>query len=133
MSIGLREHLLAVASNQPSSSLSQGTSSHDPLRSGPPTSGPQDSNIDPGLGGGQYAPMDMSHGDSSSVDAAGADDRGKGKRELSTSKRAAQNRAAQVCLPLSILFVPYANLRHSEHSVSARRNILRASKTRSRI
>lgn len=36
-------------------------------------------------------------GDSSAVDDGMSPDQRKGKRELSTSKRAAQNRAAQVC------------------------------------
>jgi len=62
----------------------------DHMHQGPPES-PRDHNIDPAIAGPSYEP---SGGD----DAEGKKDGG-AKRELSTSKRAAQNRAAQVCLP----------------------------------
>lgn len=94
MILGLREHLLAVSGgSQPQASAL----THDTLRAGPPSGGP-DSNIDPGLSGAQYAQMDVTQGDGSSANLSpNADDPRKGRRELSTSKRAAQNRAAQVC------------------------------------
>jgi hypothetical protein len=96
MAVGLREHLLAVSGSQPPA-VSQGPNSHDPLRPGPPPGGQQDSNIDPGLGGPQYAPMDVGHGEPPAVETSPpAEENRKGRRELSTSKRAAQNRAAQV-------------------------------------
>jgi hypothetical protein len=56
---------------------------------------PHDHNIDPAIGGGPGGMM--STGDSGGDDSLG-DGRKGGKRELSQSKRAAQNRAAQVCL-----------------------------------
>lgn len=48
--------------------------------------------------------MNPGAGDSGGDDGA-SDGRKGGKRELSTSKRAAQNRAAQVCVPIQSLFV----------------------------
>lgn len=73
---GLREHLLAAGAGQPAVPVT------------PALHTPQDHNIDPAIAGHAYA---MS-GDSG--DAMG--EARKGRRELSTSKRAAQNRAAQV-------------------------------------
>ena len=56
---------------------------------------PQDHNIDPAIAGGGM--MSTSAGESGGDDnGAASDGRKGGKRELSTSKRAAQNRAAQV-------------------------------------
>ena len=57
---------------------------------------PHDHNIDPAIAGSGM--MSASAGDSGGDDnGATSDGRKNGKRELSTSKRAAQNRAAQVC------------------------------------
>lgn len=57
---------------------------------------PHNQNIDPsiGIGGGMMSAGDLAGGDSG--DENGPDGRKGGKRELSQSKRAAQNRAAQV-------------------------------------
>jgi hypothetical protein len=55
---------------------------------------PQHHNIDPAIAGTGI--MNPGAGDSGGDDN-GSDGRKGGKRELSTSKRAAQNRAAQVC------------------------------------
>lgn len=55
---------------------------------------PHDHNIDPAIGG--PGGMMSTGGDSGGDDSLG-DGRKGGKRELSQSKRAAQNRAAQVC------------------------------------
>lgn len=87
--LALREHLLAqvhnthpvplkVESLQPTSSVS-----------------PQDQNIDPAIAGAGI--MATSTGESGG-DENGSDGKKSGKRALSTSKRAAQNRQAQVCL-----------------------------------
>ena len=57
---------------------------------------PHDHNIDPAIGG--PGGMMSTGGDSGGDDSLG-DGRKGGKRELSQSKRAAQNRAAQVCFP----------------------------------
>lgn len=54
---------------------------------------PHDHNIDPAIAG-----TGMMNTSAESGDDVGADGRKGGKRELSTSKRAAQNRAAQVSL-----------------------------------
>jgi hypothetical protein len=56
---------------------------------------PHDHNIDPAMGG--PGGMMSSGGDLSGGDDSMNDGRKGGKRELSQSKRAAQNRAAQVC------------------------------------
>lgn len=59
---------------------------------------PHDHNIDPAIAG---SGMVSAHAGESGVDGNQSDGK-KGKRELSTSKRAAQNRAAQVstlCFP----------------------------------
>jgi len=66
---------------------------------------PHEHNIDPAIGGGGQGGM-MSAGnagDSGGDDSLG-DGRKGGKRELSQSKRAAQNRAAQVRLQLTFPF-----------------------------
>ena len=79
--LGLREHLLAAH----------------PVGIGPPemrpsaSASPNENQIDPAISGAGYS---MNAGDSGGDEAA--DGSRKGKRELSTSKRAAQNRAAQV-------------------------------------
>lgn len=56
---------------------------------------PHHHNIDPAIAGTGI--MNPGAGDSGGDDGA-SDGRKSGKRELSTSKRAAQNRAAQVCM-----------------------------------
>lgn len=62
---------------------------------GLPSPGSRDQHIDPAIAGGGM--MSTSAGDSGGDDnGATSDGRRNGKRELSTSKRAAQNRAAQV-------------------------------------
>ncbi|KZF21210.1 hypothetical protein L228DRAFT_248993 [Xylona heveae TC161] len=97
--ISLREHLLAqVHSPQP------GTHHLDNIGSGSSMS-PHDHNIDPAIAGpglqpspGGEAPGAGDLSDEAAANAAAAAELKKagGKRELSTSKRAAQNRAAQV-------------------------------------
>ena len=87
--LALREHLLAQVHNtlpvphkvdslQPTSSVS-----------------PQDQNIDPAIAGSGI--MATSTGESGG-DENGSDGKKSGKRALSTSKRAEQNRQAQVCV-----------------------------------
>ncbi|KAJ8107295.1 hypothetical protein OPT61_g8967 [Boeremia exigua] len=76
--MSLREHLLAAGAGQSSAPA--------PIQQQPHTVGPQQ-HIDPAIAGSQHY---MSQADPSD-DAEGR----KGRRELSTSKRAAQNRAAQ--------------------------------------
>lgn len=68
---------------------------------------PRDHNIDPSIGGGHGAMMNT--GGDSGGDENMADGRKAGKRELSQSKRAAQNRAAQVRFSRSIAesFAPF--------------------------
>lgn len=92
--IGLREQLLqAGASGSGPAPYPPSSSSQNPEHSyqaSDPAS-PHDQ-YDPGSGG--QPPYGMS-GDSAGDDGLSPDAR-KGKRELSTSKRAAQNRAAQV-------------------------------------
>ena len=86
------------------------------MRPSNPTS-PADPNIDPAIAGpvsvpvpipvpGPVMPVSASNNNTESgTDDTQADGSGRkaSKRELSTSKRAAQNRAAQVCFVLSIL------------------------------
>ncbi|KAH9877427.1 hypothetical protein IAQ61_002793 [Plenodomus lingam] len=80
--MSLREHLLAAGAGQPTpQTLAQHPQQH-PHTNGPPHA------IDPAIAGAAYA---MSAGD----DGNTSEGRSKGRRELSTSKRAAQNRAAQ--------------------------------------
>jgi hypothetical protein len=85
--IDLRAQLSAVIS--PSHNAPHGYSDVP----GGSSSSPHDQNIDPAIGGGPGAMM--SSGPDGSGDD-GLDGRKGGKRELSNSKRAAQNRAAQV-------------------------------------
>lgn len=87
--MSLREHLLAAQA----AGQAQGHthSSHDQLRPPGPTS-PSEHNIDPAIAGTAYA---MSAGESGGDETSPDTKKTAGKRELSTSKRAAQNRAAQ--------------------------------------
>lgn len=78
--MSLREHLLAAGAGQPSVQ---------PLPQHPHTAGPPHA-IDPAIAGSAYQ---MSAG--AQDDGNTSEGRSKGRRELSTSKRAAQNRAAQ--------------------------------------
>ena len=86
--LALREHLLAQVNNTHPAALKaeavQSTSS----------ASSHDQNIDPAIAGAGI--MSMSTGESGG-DENGSDGKKSGKRELSTSKRAAQNRQAQVC------------------------------------
>ena len=59
-----------------------------------PHGSPQQHAIDPAIAGQQYQ---MSQGEPAHMADQGQAN-AKGRRELSTSKRAAQNRAAQVCV-----------------------------------
>lgn len=59
-----------------------------------PHQSPQQHAIDPAIAGQQYQ---MSQGEPAHMADQGQAN-AKGRRELSTSKRAAQNRAAQVCV-----------------------------------
>jgi hypothetical protein len=88
---GLREHLLAAGAGQPSVQPLPQHPSHSQHPQHPHTAGPPHA-IDPAIGGSAY---DMSAGGPD--DGNTSEGRSKGRRELSTSKRAAQNRAAQVC------------------------------------
>ena len=94
---GLREHLLAAGASgsgpapYPTASAPPPTTSDDPYRTSDTTS-PQHDQYDQHTPG--QAPYGMS-GDSEELDGSPHSGKG-GKRELSTSKRAAQNRAAQV-------------------------------------
>ena len=57
----------------------------------------------------------------------------KGRRELSTSKRAAQNRAAQVRCSIELLMVmPKLIPAHSAHFDSAKKHTFRHCRTKSR-
>ncbi|KAJ4994158.1 bZIP transcription factor [Stagonosporopsis vannaccii] len=77
--MSLREHLLAAGAGQPSAPS--------PIQQQQPHTGGPQQHIDPAIAGSQHY---MSQADPND-DAEGR----KGRRELSTSKRAAQNRAAQ--------------------------------------
>lgn len=82
----LREHLLAqVHNSHPSHKVETLHTSS--------SASPHDQNIDPAIAG--TGMMSTSAGESGGDDN-GSDGKKGGKRELSTSKRAAQNRAAQV-------------------------------------
>jgi hypothetical protein len=86
--IGLRDHLLAAQQQQPSpqqQQQQQQQQSSDLHQS-------HDAQIDPQIDT-SYSPDQMDDG----LEPQDPEVR-KGRRELSTSKRAAQNRAAQVCL-----------------------------------
>ncbi len=77
---------------------------------------PHDHNIDPAIAGS--AMRGASPGESGGDDNGTASDSRKGgKRELSTSKRAAQNRAAQVSALKLIEFRVYVGLISSELSL----------------
>ena len=78
---GLREHLLAAGAGQPSAPA--------PIQQQPTHSGGPQQHIDPAIAGSQQHYM-------SQADPIDDGEGRKGRRELSTSKRAAQNRAAQV-------------------------------------
>jgi cobalamin biosynthesis Mg chelatase CobN len=98
--VDLRAQLAAVISTSQNQQQSQ--SQHPQHHGGPPhgyseapassSASPHEHNIDPSIGGGM---MSTGGGDSGGDD--NLDGRKGGKRELSQSKRAAQNRAAQVC------------------------------------
>jgi hypothetical protein len=91
---GLREHLLAAGAGQPSvQPLPQHPPHPQHSQQHPHAAGPPHA-IDPAIGGSAY---DMSA--DGPDDGNTSDGRSKGRRELSTSKRAAQNRAAQVRTP----------------------------------
>lgn len=83
----LREQLLAQVQNHH-------LPHHRPEHQLSNTASPHHHNIDPAIAGTGI--MNPGAGDSGGDDGA-SDGRKSGKRELSTSKRAAQNRAAQVC------------------------------------
>ena len=83
----LREQLLAQVQNHH-------LPHHRPEHQLSNTASPHHHNIDPAIAGTGI--MNPGAGDSGGDDGA-SDGRKGGKRELSTSKRAAQNRAAQVC------------------------------------
>ena len=83
----LREQLLAQVQNHH-------LPHHRPEHQLSTTASPHHHNIDPAIAGTSI--MNPAAGDSGGDDGA-SDGRKGGKRELSTSKRAAQNRAAQVC------------------------------------
>lgn len=92
----LREHLL-LAQNQAPPTAHQTAATSPPVNS-------HEHNIDPAIAGQAYS--QMSAGDSGGDDQM--QDTRKGRRELSTSKRAAQNRAAQVSSRSSIfVFAPF--------------------------
>ena len=83
----LREQLLAQVQNHQ-------LTPHRPEHQLSTAASPHHHNIDPAIAG--TGVMNPGGGDSGGDDN-GSDGRKGGKRELSTSKRAAQNRAAQVC------------------------------------
>jgi cobalamin biosynthesis Mg chelatase CobN len=97
----LRAQLAAVIST---SQNQQSQAQHPQHHGGPPhgyndvpassSASPHEHNIDPSIGG-SGSMMSTGGGDSGGDD--NLDGRKGGKRELSQSKRAAQNRAAQVC------------------------------------
>ncbi|KAL6169401.1 hypothetical protein ACJQWK_04427 [Exserohilum turcicum] len=90
--MSLREHLLAAGAGQPTvQPLSQQPPQQQQQQHPPhPHPAAQPHAIDPAIGGPTY---DMSAGGPD--DGNTSEGRNKGRRELSTSKRAAQNRAAQ--------------------------------------
>ncbi|KAL9122053.1 MAG: hypothetical protein Q9187_001389 [Circinaria calcarea] len=87
----LREHLLAQV-RVPAPPPSQRTHAFEGGRASSPASPQYAHNVDPAIGGGSM--MSHSAGESGG-DENGSDGKKGSKRELSTSKRAAQNRAAQ--------------------------------------
>ncbi|CAA9966638.1 hypothetical protein PTNB73_07824 [Pyrenophora teres f. teres] len=86
--MSLREHLLAAGAGQPTVQPLPQHPAHAQHAQHPHTTGPPHA-IDPAIGGS----YDMSAGGPD--DGNSSEGRSKGRRELSTSKRAAQNRAAQ--------------------------------------
>jgi hypothetical protein len=94
--LALREHLLAQVHNNHPVALKP--ESLQTASSG----SPHDQNIDPAIAGPGM--MSASAGESGGDDN-GSDGKKGGKRELSTSKRAAQNRAAQVSQYICIFFI----------------------------
>ncbi|KAF3048905.1 hypothetical protein E8E11_008467 [Didymella keratinophila] len=78
--MSLREHLLAAGAGQPSAPA--------PIQQQPTHTGGPQQHIDPAIAGSQQHYM-------SQADPSDDGEGRKGRRELSTSKRAAQNRAAQ--------------------------------------
>ena len=90
----LREHLLAQVQASASSNP-QRTHALENVRGSSPGSPHQIHNIDPAIAGSSM--MSNNSAGESGGDDNGSDGKKGGKRELSTSKRAAQNRAAQVC------------------------------------
>ena len=93
MWLALREQLLAQVQNHH-------LPHHRPEHQLSNTASPHHHNIDPAIAGTGI--MNPGAGDSGGDDGA-SDGRKGGKRELSTSKRAAQNRAAQVCRLYSVV------------------------------
>ncbi|KNG49424.1 bzip transcription factor [Stemphylium lycopersici] len=87
--MSLREHLLAAGAGQPSVQPLPQHPPHPQHSQHPHSTGPPHA-IDPAIGGSAY---DMTAGGPD--DGNTSEGRSKGRRELSTSKRAAQNRAAQ--------------------------------------
>lgn len=85
-SLALREHLLAQVHNNPHPHKIESLQTSS-------SASPHDHNIDPAIAG--TGMLNTSAGESGGDDN-GSDGKKGGKRELSTSKRAAQNRAAQV-------------------------------------
>jgi hypothetical protein len=123
---GLREHLLAAGAGQPTPTQQPMTPHQHPQhpQQHPHSAGPQHV-IDPAISGSPYA---MDGGDAN--DGHLSEGQRKGRRELSTSKRAAQNRAAQVCA-FDLMRQSFANI-CSARSVIAKRNTSRLSRKRSK-
>lgn len=87
MTVGLREHLIAAGAGQPPPPPQQ-------ITPGPTAHAPDQQHhqgLDPSITSGGY-PMSAGEAADGHLSEGGR----KGRRELSTSKRAAQNRAAQV-------------------------------------
>lgn len=133
---GLREHLLAASGSgsAPPPYPSAAAPPHPGHEQGqyPPSesASPHDQHLDPNVTG-QQLPYAMS-GDSSAVDDGLGPDSRKGKRELSTSKRAAQNRAAQVHHMQHDIPIVANTDSSSAHFASAKKAISRSSKNKSR-
>lgn len=97
---GLRQHLLAAGgadahpSPYPLPPTAGATGLDNPYRTTDSASPNDQQHLDPNVSG-QH--MQYGMGGDDAGDDGMSPQNGKGKRELSTSKRAAQNRAAQVC------------------------------------
>lgn len=110
---GLRDHLLAAGAGQP-------VTTQPPLQQHTGTVGPPQA-IDPAISG----PMGNTHYQLHSPD--GGQSPGvtphKGRRELSNTKRAAQNRAAQVCVisDVGVCFAGSQMLSGASSTLSSRR------------